>query len=293
MWYLPHHPVIHEQKPGKVRVVFDCAARFGDTSLNDQLLQGPDLTNNLTGVLLRFQQEPVALMADVQQIFHQVHVAPDDCHALQFLWWEDGDLSKNPVDHQMLVHLFGATSSPCCANFTLKKTVRDFGSGFNAQTVDTMNHNFYVNDCLKLVATVHEASRLVSQLVQLLAKGGFHLTKWISNSRKVVEEIPAHERAPSIANLDLEDLPIDRALGTQWDVEADTLSFHVKEKPVSDTKRGMLSLISSLYDPLGFAAPLILPAKVLLQELCRLDFGWDETISVIHEASSPLPAGTC
>ena len=124
LWYLPHHPVVHEHKPGKVRVVFDCAARFGDTSLNDQLLQGPDLTNNLTGVLLRFRQEPVALMADVEQMFHQVRVAPDDCHALRFLWWEDGDLSKNPVDHQMLVHLFGASSSPCCASFALKKTER-------------------------------------------------------------------------------------------------------------------------------------------------------------------------
>ena len=116
-----------------------------------------------------------------------------------------------------------------------------------------MNRNFYVNDCLKSVATVPETSRLVSQLVQLLTRGGFHLTKWISNSRKGLKEITAHERALSVANLDLEDLPIDRALGTQWDVEADTLSFHVKEKPVPDTRRGMLSLISSLYDPLRYS----------------------------------------
>ena len=87
-------------------MVFDCAARFGDTSLNDKLLQGPDLTKNLIGVLLRFRQEPVALMADMEQMFHQVSVAPDDCHSLRFLWWEDSDLSKNPVDHQMLVHFF-------------------------------------------------------------------------------------------------------------------------------------------------------------------------------------------
>ena len=158
LWYLPHQPVIHEQKLGKVRVVFDCAARFGDTSLNDQLLQGPDLTNNLPGLLLRFRQESVALMADVEQMFHQVRVAPDDCHALRFLWWEDGDLSKTPVDHQMLVRLFGATSSPGSASFALKKTARDFGSGFDGQTVDTMNHNFYVDDCLKSVATFPEAS---------------------------------------------------------------------------------------------------------------------------------------
>ena len=278
LWYLSHHPVIHEHKPDKVRVVFDCAARFGDTSLNDQLLQGPGLTNNLTGVLLRCRQEPVALIADVEQMFHQVRVAPDDCHALQFLWWEDGDLTKNPVDHQMLVHLFGASSSPCCASCALKKTAKDFGCDFDAQTVDTVNRNFYVDDCLKSVATLPEASRLANQLVQLLAKGGFHLTKWISNSREVLEEIPPGESAPSMANLDLEDLLIDRVLGTQWDVEADTLSFRVKEKPVPDTRRGILSLVSSLYDPLGFAAPLILPAKVLLQGLCRFDFGWDEPV---------------
>ena len=185
-------------------------------------------------------------------------------------------MSKIPVDHQMLVHLFGATSSPCCAGSVLKKTARDFGSEFDAQTDYTVNRNFYVDDCLKSVDTVSEASRLASQLVQLLAKGGFHLTKWISNCREVIREI--HKRAPSVANLDLEDLPIDHALGTQWHVEADTLSFRVKEKLVPDTRRGMLSLVSSLYDPLGFAAALRLPAKVLLQELCRLDFGWDETV---------------
>lgn len=74
VWYLPHHPVLNPNKPDKVRVVFDCAAKHQGTSLNDQLLQGPDLTNNLVGVLTCFQQEPVALMADVESMFHQVHV---------------------------------------------------------------------------------------------------------------------------------------------------------------------------------------------------------------------------
>ena len=84
--------MFHPQKPNKVRVVFDCAARFRETSLNDQLLQGPDLMNNLTGVLLRFRQERVALVADVEQMFHQVIVKPED-------WWEDSDFTKGFVDH--------------------------------------------------------------------------------------------------------------------------------------------------------------------------------------------------
>lgn len=68
-WYLPHHPVFSPQKPGKVRVVFDCSAKYCNTSLNDQLLQGPDLTNSLVGVLSRFREDYVALMSDVEASF--------------------------------------------------------------------------------------------------------------------------------------------------------------------------------------------------------------------------------
>ena len=81
-WYLPHHPVISPNKPGKVRVVFDAAAKFHGTSLNDQLLQGPDYINNLAGVLMRFRQEEVVLVADIEQMFHQVQVPVEDCDAL-------------------------------------------------------------------------------------------------------------------------------------------------------------------------------------------------------------------
>ncbi|XP_070560303.1 uncharacterized protein [Ptychodera flava] len=125
VWYLPHHPVTNPNKPDKCRVVFDCAAKYGGTSLNDQLLQGPDMTNSLIGVLLRFRQDPVALVADIKQMFHQVRVDPSDCDVLRFLWWPNGDLTKDPIDHQMLVHLFGATSSPSCASYAPRRTADD------------------------------------------------------------------------------------------------------------------------------------------------------------------------
>ena len=81
VWYLPHHPVINEHKPGKIRVVFDCAAKFKDVSLNSQLLQGPDLINSLVGVLIRFRQDHIALAADVEAMFHQIRVKVYDCDA--------------------------------------------------------------------------------------------------------------------------------------------------------------------------------------------------------------------
>lgn len=82
IWYLPHHSVIHPQKPEKVRIVFDFAGRFQNTSLNDELLQGPDLTNSLVGVLLKFREERIALKAEIEKMFHQLRVEPKDSEAL-------------------------------------------------------------------------------------------------------------------------------------------------------------------------------------------------------------------
>ena len=69
-WYLPHHSVILPQKASKVRAAFDCTAMFQGTSLNKQILQGPDLTNSLIGILSRFRKETIAVMADVEQMFY-------------------------------------------------------------------------------------------------------------------------------------------------------------------------------------------------------------------------------
>jgi len=279
IWYLPHHPVVHPQKPNKLRVVFDCAARYKDTSLNDNLLQGPDLTNSLVGVLVRFRQERIALASDVKGMFHQVRVDPDDCNSLRFLWWPDGDLSKQPTDHQMLVHLFGATSSPSCASFSLRRVATDNQSDFNAETIDTVNKNFYVDDCLKSVPSTEEAIKLASELRALLSRGGFNLTKWVSNDKEVLATIPKSERAASAFDLDLEGLPTQSTLGLQWDMQTDTFNFRTVKKVKAPTRRGILSTVSAMYDPLGFAAPVILPAKQLLQGLCSQNYGWDEAVS--------------
>lgn len=86
LWYIPHHGVYHPKK-GKLHVVFDFGAEYRGKSLNSQLLQGPYLTSSLLRVLIRFRQDPVAVMVDVQSMFHQVKVAEDDRDFLRFLWW--------------------------------------------------------------------------------------------------------------------------------------------------------------------------------------------------------------
>ncbi|XP_028394892.1 uncharacterized protein LOC114519037 [Dendronephthya gigantea] len=281
-WYLPHHPVFHPQKPEKIRVVFDCSAKYRDTSLNDQLLQGPDLTNTLVGVLTRFREEPVAMMADIEAMFYQVRVPSSDCDALRFLWWPDGDLSKDPEEYEMRVHLFGGASSPSCANFALKRTAKDNQAEFDPKVIETVERNFYVDDCLKSVSEEEEAVNLSQQLRELLARGGFKLTKWLSNSRRVVEAIPESERASIVKNLDFNCWSVERALGTQWNISSDQFGFSIVIKDRPPSRRGILSIISSVYDPLGFAAPFVFQAKLILQDLCRMKLGWDEEIPEEH-----------
>lgn len=279
-WYIPHHPVFSQSKPDKVRIVFDCAAKHHGLSLNDVVLQGPQMTNNLQAVLLNFRKESVALISDVEAMFHQVRVPVEDRDVLRFLWWPGGDLEQTPRVYRMCAHLFGGTWSPSACSFALKKTADDHKDEFPDEVVQTVKQNFYVDDCLVSVATESEAVKLAEDLRCLLAKGGFRLSKWLSNNPNVLDSIPVKDRAKKLAGLDFSSdaLPMERALGVQWDVEQDCFTYSVvmKDKPL--TRRGMLSVIASVYDPQGYAAPFVMSAKILLQELTALKIGWDEPL---------------
>ena len=115
-------------------------------------------------------------------------------------------------------------------------------------------------------------------LIALLQEGGFRLTKFLSNRREVLQAIPARERASPTLDLDLDQLPINRTLGLSWDAETDEFYFTSISTDKPATKRGILSVMSSLFDPLGFLAPYVLPVKVLLQELWQQKVGWDDQI---------------
>ena len=94
MWYLPHHGVYHSNKPGKIRMVFDLSAEYKGTCLDKELLPGPDLTNQIIGVLLRFREDHVGIMGDIEAMFHQAKVPDTQSNFIKFLWLEDSDNSK-------------------------------------------------------------------------------------------------------------------------------------------------------------------------------------------------------
>ncbi len=277
--YIPHHGVYHPKKPDKLRVVFDCSARYQGKSLNDHLLSGPDLTNNLFGVLCRFRKHPIAITCDVEAMFHQFHVARDDRDYLRFLWWEAGDTSKEPHSYRMNVHLFGATSSPGCANFGLKYLSKLHANQYPL-AASFLQQDFYVDDGITSIASADQAIELIRESRELCLEGGLHLHKFTSNSRLVLENIPLKERAAEMQKIDLNEVELttERVLGIQWSAESDLFLFHLQEKEYPATRRGILSTVASIYDPVGFISPFVLEGKAILQELCKRGTSWDDPV---------------
>ena len=166
----------------------------------------------------------------------------------------------------MLVHIFGAVSSPSIASFALRKTATDNEHCSPPQVAETVRHNFYVDDCAKSVAKESDAIQLVKDLTALCSKGGFQLTQWVSNSRAVLASIPKEHRAKQIKTLDLDkaSLPIERALGLQWCADSDNFQFNIKLSQKPHTRRGILSvgLSCSSHSPSQAVATGALPARL-------------------------------
>ncbi|XP_071094549.1 uncharacterized protein [Haliotis cracherodii] len=164
--------------------------------------------------------------------------------------------------------------------FALQQTARDSQDKFVPEIIEKLTDNVYVDDCLASELNEEKAVSTVKELTSLCSEGSFRLTKWISNSSTVMKSIPPQERAKDVKdlNLDCEDLPSERALGVYWFVQSHTLGFTIKSKLKPDTKRGILSVVSSVYDPLGLMALFILISKQLLQNLHHEQKDWDEDV---------------
>ena len=229
---------------------------------------------------MQVSQASRAVMCDIEKMFHQFHVTPEDRDYLRFLWWEKGDTSKEPVEFRMNVHLFGAKSSPSCANYGLKYLSRLFEDDYPSAG-PFLRDDFYVDDGMTSLPTVESAVKLIEESRNLCSRANLRLHKFISNARTVLESVPLTERASELQKVDLskDDLPTERALGLQWNVQLDLFTFQIQERERCDTRRGILSIVAGLYDPMGFISPFVLEGKAILQEMCKRGVCWDETIS--------------
>lgn len=280
-WYLPIFGVYHPKKPGQIQVVFDSSAQYNGVSLNDVLLTGPDLNNSLLGVLLRFRKESVAITADIQQMFYCFLVKEEDRNFLRFLWFRHNDPSKDIVEYRMKVHAFGNSPSPAVAIYGLRKAAHQEGKDQDSEVQQFVECDFYVDDGLKSLPTVEAAVSLLKRTQTILAKSNVRLHKIASNKREVMEAFPSQDYASDLKDLDLEkdNLPIQRSLGLNWDLKKDCFVFTVPDEVKPFTRRGVLSTINSLFDPLGIAAPVTIQGKFILRDLTLGSIDWD----------SPLP----
>ncbi|XP_062600197.1 uncharacterized protein LOC134261817 [Saccostrea cucullata] len=258
-WFLPIFGVYHAKKQNQIRMVFDSSAVFQGHSLNSALLSGPDLTNSLHGILLRFRKEKVAVTGDIEQMFHSFKIREDHRNFVRFIWFTDNDPALPLMEYRMCVNLFGNSPSPAVATYCLRQCVKI--KECDPRVREFVNRNFYVDDGLASYQTKNEALEIL-QKTQTTHKeeGNLRFHKFASNSSYIMDVLPPGDRAKDLSdvNLHLNAAPLQRSLGLMWNVMSDAFTYQfvprVRDPPL--TKRGILSCLNSLYDPLGFISPL-------------------------------------
>ena len=266
----------NENKPGKVRRVANASGIFQGQSLNSNLLKGPDLLSNLTGVIMRFRENRIALCADIEQMFMQVKVDPKDRPYLRFLWKNNGRLET----YEYTSHIFGATDSSCIASYALRRSAQD-----NAKTYPrvqkVIERNIYMDDLYVAVSSPNEASNIVHETRKVLATGGFNLTKLNSNSQQVLDLLNPDIRL----NPETSAPQSQKVLGLPWFPEADTFVieqklFHKIKLDEKTSPRKLLRFVASIFDPLGIIAPFTIRFRKVLQAAWNHGPKWDKPLQL-------------
>lgn len=279
-YFLPHHGVMKENSSStKLRTVFDASCKSSNgLSLNNVLLPGPKLQTNICDLMLYFRYHNIVFACDIRQMYRQILV-DDSSQRFQRIVWRNSP-SEELCVYKLKTVTYGVNCSPYLAIRTLHQLAEDEGHRFPAAAV-ALKGQTYVDDILTGADTVAQARELKGQLIDLLARGGFELRKWTSNSPEVLEGLP-HSHLETPVFLEASDQPHVSILGLHWSPSLDCLSYKVATVRDNTTKRQILSVIAQIYDPCGFLAPVTMWCKCYMQLLWTLGFDWDEVIPSEH-----------
>ena len=264
--YMPHHVVFKKSATTPLRIVFNASSRPKEgKSLNDCLMTGPSLTAKLHEILIQFCQGTYAVTADISKAFHRIIVDEEDRKFLNFLWINLN--SQESLTFQFKVVLFGATCSPYMLQETLYTHLSQNAEG------NTFLDKFYVDNYMN---TYDNQAELVSDKIRLdinvMNQASMPLQEWVSNNEYF--NFLYQLAVPITQNI----------LGISWDPYTDNMNIVVGEKLIHEdswrfTKHKVLSLVSSIFDPLGWVSPLTVRGKIFLQTLWKEKMGWDQTLN--------------
>ncbi|CAG9134415.1 unnamed protein product [Plutella xylostella] len=275
--YLPHHAVLRDDKDTtKVRVVFDASCKgVNNKSLNDDLLVGPKLQQDLRHILMRWRTHRISITADIVKMYRMVRVADEDTHFQRILW---RDAPDKPIEHYRLLRLtFGTACAPYLAVKSLQRLADDEKHKYPLAAEITKT-DFYIDDLLTGCDTEEEALTIYNEMNDLMRAGGFDLQKWSSNSENVMKYISENKRADQEVPLKVNS--VVKILGVCWNRDTDsfeyTLNMLEPRQPI--TKRHIHSEVAQLYDPEGWIAPVVVVAKMIIQKLWKTGLDWDDSV---------------
>lgn len=267
--------------PNQVRGVFDSSAVYEGHSLNKVLMTGPDLTNSLIGILLRFRQDRYAVIADIEQMFYQFYVKKEHRDLLRFFWYKNNNPDLPLIEYRMCVHVFGNAPSPAIATYGLRKTVENCENTYGSDVKDFVNRNFYVDDGLVSSPSREKVIDLIKRTKTVFKENGnLRLHKIASNDREILNSFGEEDLNKNLRDVHFGEnsvLPLQHSLGLSWDLNHDSFLFEIQDSEKPNTRRGLLSFLNSIFDPLGFLSPITLSGKILLRQSDGAD--WDQPLS--------------
>ena len=259
--WLPTFAVQHPKKK-KIRLVFDASARFSGVSLNDLLLQGPDLNNSLRGVLMRFRERSVGFMTDIESMFNSFALPVAQRDLYRFYWFNQNQPEEPIVQYRSTCYIFGSKPSPAIATYGLRFAAllkQDISPG----VLNFINRSFYVDDGVSSADTPSKAIDIIGGARETLSPYHIRLHKIMSNSEEVLQAFPSSELVSGIQSLSFDEDLVQNTLGTAWDTKADEFLMQINTPDKPFTRRGILSVVNSVYDPIGIASPVILAGRLI------------------------------
>ncbi|XP_023309862.1 uncharacterized protein LOC111691384 [Anoplophora glabripennis] len=276
-YFLPHHGVLNENSATtKLRVVFDGSAPSkSGWSFNDLQLVGPTIQNDLLAILLRFRKHKIVICADVEKMYRQVLVKPEQRNLQQILW--RSNTSENIHSYTLNTVTYGTSSAPYLAIRCLIQLANDHQNS-HPEVSEVIKTDFYVDDLISGADTPREAIELGSEISHILGKGCFKLHKWISNDESVLNVFQGSSPVSNVMQLGAKEQT--KTLGLYWVFKSDVLKYNIRSVSESKilTKRKILSDISRIFDPLGLLSPCVITAKILLQLLWTYKLSWDDEL---------------